>query len=90
LHSFYDFQHIKNLRITLITRLLKKAAEKQDEKRIWQMWLSQYPYMTKDTFVPYSEFLDEIKRPVMSIRPAAEILKEVQEIREKMQSPERR
>lgn len=36
-----------------IENILKQKAE----ERIWQMWLSQYPNMDKDTFISYNDFL---------------------------------
>lgn len=45
MHGFYDFSYIKTLPLKIISRLLIKAVEKQQEKLLWERWLAIYPYM---------------------------------------------
>ncbi|MBP1992550.1 hypothetical protein [Paenibacillus eucommiae] len=35
---------------------IQKAAEKENEQRHWDMYLSRYQHMTKQTFKPFHEF----------------------------------
>jgi hypothetical protein len=40
-----------------------KLREKELEQKVWEMWLTTYPYMTKDSFVSYEEMLQQVKHP---------------------------
>lgn len=39
-----------------------KLKEKELEQRVWEMWLTKYPYMTEDTFVSYEDMLNLAKQ----------------------------
>jgi hypothetical protein len=65
-------------------KLIKKAFDKREEEKAWQMWLTLYPNMNKDNFVPFSDFYKEMKKPI-SKRPTEDILNEVYEIRKKLE-----
>jgi len=71
------------LRIPLVTRLLRKAEEMDTQDDLWQIWLTKYPYMGKDNFVTFEDFLEQVTRPV-SQRSANEIISESKEIRRKL------
>ena len=63
----------------------RAGMEKQQEERAWQMWLVKYPQMTKDTFIPFSEFYKKQLAPAkVSKRSAEEILEDASEIRRKL------
>lgn len=36
------------------------ASDKELDYKIWQMWLSLFPHMTKDTFVTFSDYKKKI------------------------------
>lgn len=36
--------------------LINKALEKRNEQRDWDMWISIYPNMDKNTFIPFEKF----------------------------------
>ena len=36
--------------------LLRKAYEKEQDEKIWQMWLAQLPYMNKENYVSFSDY----------------------------------
>lgn len=67
--------------------LVKQAREKEQEKHAWDMWLMQYQHMDKETFMPFSDFLDEYKRELnKQLEPHNEntlesVLKKVEEIK---------
>lgn len=42
--------------------MLCKAAEKEQENAIWQMWLSQFPFMTDKTFIAFKDYQDKLTR----------------------------
>lgn len=68
-----------------ISLILKSIKEKEKQKA-WEIWLTLYPHMTKDTFIPFSKFYKETTeiKPEISPRTAQEILNEAKEIRKKL------
>lgn len=60
--------------------LINKALEKKEENRYWEMWLTLYPNMNKENFMPFSEFFIKQTKPI-SKRPKEDILEEVERIR---------
>lgn len=54
--------------VTVVSRLLRKAARKREEQKAWDMWLSVYPHMVVPApmadkpaikFLPFSKFYRE-------------------------------
>lgn len=80
LHSTYDFRYILKLDIRLVTRLLISALEKREECKAWEMWLSLYPKMTTDTFIPFSEFHKRVIIAPVKPESKEDILKKVFDI----------
>lgn len=79
MHSTYDFNYILKLEIKLVTKLLIKALDKKEERKAWEMWLAKYPDMTKETFIPFSEYYTKLTSP-MKIESKEEILNKVYDI----------
>jgi hypothetical protein len=44
--------------------MIVKAAEETRRERLWDMWLSKYPYMTQKTFVSFDDFCGQMTAPV--------------------------
>lgn len=68
--------------------LISKAGKKTIEDRIWQMWLMKYGLMNKDTFVPFSKFLEasipkEEEKPYTNLHSKEELIKLFIEMRKK-------
>lgn len=62
--------------------LISKAYEKTAEDKLWQMWLMRYANMTKDTFMPFSEFCKLHQEPTPEVKKSTEeLLKEAKAIR---------
>jgi hypothetical protein len=80
LHGFYDFNYVYKLPYTHLSRLLKKAREKREKQKAWDMWLTKYQHMDEKTFLPFSEFYRKLTQPI-STRATEDILNEVEEIR---------
>jgi hypothetical protein len=36
--------------------LINEAMEQKQDKRDWEVWLSIYPNMTKENFIPFEKF----------------------------------
>jgi len=68
-------------------RLINKSLEKREERKAWEMWLTLYPKMTKENFMPFSEFFNMQKKSI-SKRPKEDILEEVERIRASVRDKE--
>jgi len=65
------------LPIRNITRLLIKAAIKENENKVWDLYVAVYPKMDKETYMTFGEF----KRPVIKDeKTEEEILIDVKDI----------
>ena len=80
LRSYNDINFIMSLEIDDFISLIAKAFEKKEERKSWEMWLTLYPNMTKENFMPFSEFFRMQKEPI-SKRSKEDILDEVERIR---------
>lgn len=67
------------LSIKKITRLLMKSYEKQKENSAWELYLTIYPNMTEETFIPFEDYYNK-KRMKIRDKTEEEILKDVKEI----------
>lgn len=65
-------------------QIIDKALYKREERKAWQMWLMKYQHMDKDSFIPFSRFFKAQQSKQTSERPAEDILKEAQEIRNRI------
>lgn len=70
-------------------KVINKAYEERDKQKLWEMWLARYPNMTKDDFIPFSEFYEANIVKNVSKRPAKDILAEAAEIRKKLSKKRR-
>lgn len=57
--------------------LLETAEEKEQEERLWQMWVSVYPNMDRKSYIPFEKFRDEAMGKNIDRRTDAEILADV-------------
>lgn len=63
------------------TELIVKAFEKRAEDRAWQLYLTKYPNMTAENFMPFEEFYNPKKVHVEEEQKSAEeILSGVKEM----------
>lgn len=61
--------------------LYQKAVIKNNEERVWEQWLVDYTRMDKDTFVPFSKYLEGMKQPDTKItRTDEEIIEDAENI----------
>lgn len=64
--------------------IIAKAIEKDHEERAFRMWTVQLPYMSKDDFVPFKEYLDRLTGKNIDRRPTLEILAELEEVEKRL------
>ena len=63
--------------------LINKAREKEQEQKVWDMWISLYPNMDKKSFMPFSEFYKKQITLIVPDKkiPKSDILEKAEEIR---------
>ena len=67
-------------------KLINKAYEKDLEDKVYQMWLTLYPNMDKNNFISFEDFKAKVMIPnIQSLSSAEDVLKEVSEIRKKLE-----
>ncbi|WP_195269953.1 hypothetical protein [Eubacterium sp. 1001713B170207_170306_E7] len=49
---------------------IRKAFEKENEQRLWDLYIAQFPYMDKETFISFEDY----KKQLMA-KPSAQINK---------------
>jgi len=59
-----------------VTRLIRKAHEKKEEQKAWEIWLAKYPHMTKKNFVGWEEFLRKLKTPAIKPKQTNETVQD--------------
>lgn len=64
-------------------KLIYKAIEKEQDKKLWEMWLMRYQHMDQESFVPFSQFKQQ-QNVKVSKRSKDEILNEAYEIRKEL------
>lgn len=87
LRRYSNVEYILNLEIAEGIEFINKAYEKEIEDRVWEKWLIDYRNMTKENFISFEEYKNQIisrNIKVESNLSKEEILKEVEEIERKI------
>ena len=53
---YNDLTFILDTPFLIGLKYIKKAIEKENEKSLWEVWLTLYPIMTKKNFVSFADF----------------------------------
>jgi hypothetical protein len=61
--------------------LVKKANEKIEKRKLWEIWLVNFSNMTKDTYESFDDFYDRITNPYVCTKTDEEIMSEFGENR---------
>lgn len=80
MHSFYSLDYISRLPIKNVTRLLNKAKEEKEKGLAWDVYLTIYPNMNKETYISFEDFYKPKKKIEIPTKTEAEILTDVKEI----------
>lgn len=75
--------YVLNLNYADGISLINKGLEKANEENAFRIWLTIYPNMTKDNFIPFDEFYNP-KPKTISKKSAEEMLRESMEIRNRL------
>ncbi|MBH1941633.1 hypothetical protein I5677_12090 [Mobilitalea sibirica] len=59
---------------------IDKAIQKEDDEKLYQMWLARYILMTKESFITFEAFKDMVTGKNIDMRSTAEILSEIDEV----------
>lgn len=64
---------------------LTKAFEKSEKDKAWDMWIIMLPYMGKDNFIPFSEFIESHTKPAIDQNlDKEEIIKRAERIKKQL------
>lgn len=82
----WTIRQIEEVDITTLADVLKTAIEKNRRDTIYEEWVALHPYMVLKwlKFMRFDEYYDARTGANMDMRPAAEILAEVEEIRKEL------
>lgn len=75
LHSDYSFSYVLSLPIKNVVKLLTKSLERHQEEKAWQMYLTKYPQMDEENYIPFREFYKPQQKT--EVKSSEEILEEV-------------
>jgi len=71
-----------NLPVNTGILLINKAVEQQNRDEMWSIWIAKYQHMDKDNYIAFDDFWKPV---VISRRSTAEILREAEEIRARIE-----
>jgi hypothetical protein len=63
--------------------LIRKATEKIEKQKWWDVWLVNFSKMTQDTYESFDTFYDRMTTPICE-KSSNDIMSEVDEIRKKV------
>lgn len=88
LSANYQMDHINKMPLSFGCKVIFRELEKKEESKAWEMWLTLYPKMNNENFMPFSEYLRKLKNPI-SQRPKEDILAEAEAIRASIRDKEK-
>lgn len=81
LHNDCGLDYARSLPLKYVRALIVKGWGRRNKQVAWELYLTQYPKMNSETFIPFSEFYDPDEQPKkQDNRTAEEILAEVKGI----------
>lgn len=83
LHRYGNLEYIMQIDIETAERIIEKAREKEKENRYFLQWVVQLPNMTKETFVSFESYMDNVTGRNIDRRPVSECMEEIEEIKKK-------
>ena len=85
LHRYGNLEYIMHSDIETAGRIIAKAREREKEKRYFLQWVVQLPHMTKETYISFESYVDNITGRNIDTRPVYECMKELEEIKKKFE-----
>lgn len=65
--------------------MILKAAEKERDERIFQQWVAQLPWMSKENFVSFADYKNKLTGANIDRRSVAEIEAELADVERQLQ-----
>ena len=60
MHRYGDIDRICDMPWKLGVQMIRKASEKDNDARIWQMWIAQLPNMSEENFISFSDYKNKL------------------------------
>jgi len=85
LHRYNNFDYIRTMKIKEFRQLVETAREKEKEQRIHDEWCAHLPFMSMKflEYISFRDYMDKVTGKNIDLRPASEILAEIEEIEKK-------
>jgi hypothetical protein len=80
LYSNYGITVESKIKIERLWKLLIDACDTEEEKRLWDIYVSVYPYMDKEKFIDFSEFKEKHLKSNYSEKSYEEIEAEMNKV----------
>ena len=65
--------------------LIIKAMEQERDDRIFQQWVAQLPWMSRENFVSFADYKDRVTGANIDRRSVAEIMKDLDAVEQELQ-----
>lgn len=75
----FDINHVLSMPFEFAVKAIKHSIEQNNERRVWEQWLTIYPHMNKDNFISFEDFYEKLKGNV-DTRSTHDLLAEFDEI----------
>ena len=77
-------EYVLNLSFDDGMALYQKGLESAQNEKLWELWLAQYPNMTKETFVSFEQFKLNSRKGASVKRSDKEIVEDADNILKSM------
>ena len=85
LHRYHNIDYILQLDAGTGCALILKALAQEREDRHFLQWVVQLPMMSRDNFVSFADYKDNLTGANIDRRSTAEILAELDEVERELQ-----
>ena len=83
LHRYGNLEYIMQTDIETAEKIIAKAKDKEKENRFFLQWVVQLPNMTKETYISFESYVDQVTGRNIDKRPVYECMAEIEEIKKK-------
>ena len=81
-----DLINIRDISLAFGVRMAIYQHKQQEKQKAWDIWLVRYSHMNKDNYQSFDKFYAELMPKQKSKASAMEVLKQANEIRNKISS----
>ena len=81
LRRYHSLDVFQQLSVEEFGRFLKIARDQEIKERNYLAWCTQLPMMTQDNYISFPDYNAKMTGENLDMRPAEEIMSEVEEIR---------